>query len=62
MKQFLEDVLAKMKAGENNEAMEMIEAKIAELDNPVQTMDANGNGGDEGDGPLPGEGTNGIPK
>lgn len=59
MKQFLEEVLAKMKAGENNEAMEMIEAKIAELDNPAQTMDDKGNGGDgDEEPPLPGEGNN----
>lgn len=60
MKEFLEDVLAKLNAGENEEAKELIKAKIAELDNPVQTMDAEGNGGEEEEGPLPGEGTNGI--
>lgn len=54
MKQFLEDVLAKMKAGENNEAMEMIEAKIAELDNQDEAMKAKGK-------PTGGGGGNGLP-
>lgn len=55
MKQFLEDVLAKMNAGENEEAKEMIEAKIAELENPDQTAQT------QSDPPLPGQGNNGTP-
>lgn len=59
MKEFLKEVLAELNAGNTEKAKEMIRAKIAELENPIQTMDDGGNGGDgDEEPPLPGEGNN----
>lgn len=59
MKEFLQEVYAKLEAGEVESAKEMLAEKINELDG-VATMDDKGNGGGEGgEDPLPGQGNNG---
>ena len=58
MKEFLQVVYAKLEAGEVESAKEMLAEKINELDG-VATMDDKGNGGDDDEDPLPGQGNNG---